>query len=227
MPADMAVIRGQRCLHRALKARCRWPTTGGTVVTPDGPIPPPVLSLQARAALIAAFTTIAASPVTVALAAGTSTVKDPYGENTKLNLDQVSTNAAQAPGTGGNAIAKTIFGLGIVIAVIYGLTWVLRQLKASSEDSGFGGLKTEASMPLGPGRSVHLIRAGSELVLVGSAEHGVTPLRTYTEEEALDLGLIGGDEELGDGESSDRRRRSVLPGGVTRAVAQLRDRTLR
>ena len=80
-----------------------------------------------------------------------------------------------------------------MVAVIYGLTWVLRQMKKSSsgqrDASGFG-LSTEASMPLGPNRSVHLIRAGRELVLVGSAEHGIVPIRTYSEDEALDLGLI-------------------------------------
>ena len=37
-----------------------------------------------------------------------------------------------------------------------------------------------------------------ELVLVGVAEHGVTPIRTYTEEEALELGLIGEDDDLDD-----------------------------
>jgi flagellar protein FliO/FliZ len=79
------------------------------------------------------------------------------------------------------------------VAVIYGLTWVLRQMKKSStgEPGAHGiGLSTEASMPLGPNRSVHLIRAGRELVLVGSAEHGIVPIRTYTEDEARDLGLI-------------------------------------
>jgi flagellar protein FliO/FliZ len=51
-------------------------------------------------------------------------------------------------------------------------------------------------MPLGPNRSVHLIRAGRELVLVGSAEQGIVPIRTYTEDEARELGLLAGDGEL-------------------------------
>ena len=52
-----------------------------------------------------------------------------------------------------------------------------------------------ATLPLGSGRSVQLVRAGSEFLLLGVAEHGVTPLRRYTEAEALAAGLeLPGDE---------------------------------
>jgi flagellar protein FliO/FliZ len=117
---------------------------------------------------------------------------DPYHEATPLNLPAngpTSTHASVGGGSG--SLVRTFIGLAVVIAVIYGLTWVLRQVKAAKEDRSTGfGLSTEATMTLGSGRSVHLIRAGRELVLVGSAEQGVVPLRTYTEDEALALGLI-------------------------------------
>jgi flagellar protein FliO/FliZ len=185
---------------------------------------------------MAALISIAASPVTLAFAAGgTSTVKDPYGENTALGLDNVSTTSgaqAQNASTGG-AIGKTILGLGVVIAVIYGLTWVLKQMKASSESSGFGGLTAEASVPLGPGRAVHLIRVGRELVLVGSAEHGVVPIRTYTEDEAVDLGLIAdpADPDAEPVKSAGPLGVPVAASAVVSAVRpkfeRLRERTLR
>jgi flagellar protein FliO/FliZ len=74
-------------------------------------------------------------------------------------------------------------------------------------------------VPLGPNRALHLVRAGRELVLVGVAEHGVTPIRTYSEEEALELGLIGEDgEDLDD----DPPR-----AGAVRWLDRLRDRTVR
>ena len=86
---------------------------------------------------------------------------------------------------------RTFVGLAIVLAVIYGIAWVLKQVKRSKEDRGQGtSLETTAVVALGPNRSLHLVRAGRELVLVGVAEHGVTPIRTYTEDEALELGLI-------------------------------------
>lgn len=122
-----------------------------------------------------------------ALAAG----KDPYHEQTPLDLTAPTSATHSSVSGGGGSLVRTFIGLAVVVAVIYGLTWVLRQMKAAKQDRSTGfGLSTEATMPLGPGRSVHLIRAGRELVLIGSAEHGVVPLRTYTEDEARDLGLI-------------------------------------
>lgn len=183
-----------------------------------------MLSLHARlAALTAAtLTTIIASPATLALAAGTATVTktvaDPYGENTPVKLDATKT-AAGGPGTTGGSLVKTVVGLAIVIGVIYGLTWVLRQLRASKEERGFGALHAAATVPLGPGRAVHLIRAGSEFVLVGSAEHGVSALRTYSEQEAFDLGLFGDEEDDADTGVPAPRRRTITD--------LLRERTLR
>ena len=52
------------------------------------------------------------------------------------------------------------------------------------------GLQTLATLPLGTNRSIHLVKAGHEIVLVGAGEHGVTPIRTYSEVEARALGLI-------------------------------------
>jgi len=192
-----------------------------------------VLSLRAlTAALLAALILIAASPVTLAFAAGTSTVADPYGETKALGIDKVATtSSAAAPGSTGSALAKTILGLGVVIAVIFGLTWVLKQMKASNESAGYGGLSAEASVPLGPGRAVHLIRAGRELVLVGSAEHGVMPIRTYTEDEAVELGLI---PDPADAEHEPSLAASVIGAPAASLVSaarptfqRLRDRTLR
>lgn len=146
------------------------------------------------AAVAAALLCVLLAPTTFALAAGTSTTSDPYGEKTPLSLPAeggASASGAHVGGSGGG-LARTFIGLAVVVAVIYGLTWVLRQMKkSSSADGPMGtGLSTEATLPLGPNRSVHLIRAGRELVLVGSAEHGIVPIRTYSEDEALDLGLI-------------------------------------
>ena len=100
------------------------------------------------------------------------------------------------------------------LAVIYGVAWVLKQVKRSKEERGQGtSLETTAVVALGPNRSLHLVRAGRELVLVGVAEHGVTPIRTYTEDEAIDLGLIGEDDATLDGapqrDGLPRRRRAL------------------
>jgi flagellar protein FliO/FliZ len=115
------------------------------------------------------------------------------GESTPLNLSQPKADPAQAAQSGaGGGLVRTIVGLAIVIAVIYGLYWVLKQVKASREERASGqGLGTLATLPLGPNRSLHLVRAGGEVVLLGVGEGGVTPIRTYGEHEARALGLIG------------------------------------
>lgn len=185
------------------------------------------------AAFAAALLCVLLAPA-LALAAGKD---DPYGEKTPLNLgtDQAASHASVGGGTSGN-LARTFIGLALVVAVIYGLTWVLRQMKKSSSGDlgahGFG-LSTEASMPLGPNRSVHLIRAGRELVLVGSAEHGIVPIRTYSEDEARDLGLIEHKQlTVGDVVDGDATVVASTAGGkakllVSGTLDKLRERTAR
>jgi flagellar protein FliO/FliZ len=114
------------------------------------------------------------------------------GERTPLGLDAAAKDdAAQQVGTSGGSIVRTIVGLAVVIGVIYGLTWVLKQVKSSKTAGAAGsGLETLATLPLGANRSLHLVRAGDEIVLVGAGEHGVTPIRTYTEAEAREAGLL-------------------------------------
>lgn len=118
----------------------------------------------------------------------------PAGENTPLGP------ATQAAGEGADpadsaddgssgGIVRTIVGLVIVIGVIYGVTWVLKQLKAREEDATGTGLANHATLPLGPGRSVHLVRAGNEYLLLGVAEGSVQTLRSYTEDEARAAGF--------------------------------------
>ena len=135
------------------------------------------LTLIRGAALTGALTLVHAS---TALAAG--------GESTPLNLPKSSATHV-ASSSSSSSIVRTIVGLFIVIAVIYGVSWIMRQAKGAKSRPTGQGLHQLASLPLGNGRSVTLVRAGSELVLLGVAEHGVNPIKTYTEAEALELGL--------------------------------------
>jgi flagellar protein FliO/FliZ len=115
------------------------------------------------------------------------------GENTKLNPGAFgsSAKASQDSAAAGGSIVRTIVGLAVVLGVIYGLYWVLKQVKASKAATTSGnGLETLATMPLGTNRSLHLVRAGREIVLLGTAENAIAPIRRYSEAEACALGLI-------------------------------------
>ena len=78
---------------------------------------------------------------------------------------------------------------------------------------------------------MHLVRAGDEVVLVGVGEHGVTPIRTYGEDEARALGLIADDAD--DGPPADdrpaargSRRRASRPVRGFIAARRLRSMTV-
>ena len=141
------------------------------------------------------------------------------GEKTPLNLKD-------APGQGthvssGGSLVRTIVGLAVVIGVIYGLYWILKQVKSSREEKASGtGLTSLATLPLGAQRSLQLVRAGRELHLVGVSEHGVTPVRTYSEDEADAAGLLDLEPE---DDGVDRNGR----GGLGSVIEELRRRTVR
>jgi flagellar protein FliO/FliZ len=148
------------------------------------------------------------------------------GEDTPLNLPASGgTDSGKAHvATGGGSLVRTFVGLAIVLAVIYGVAWVLKQMKASKEDLRRGtSLESTAVVPLGPNRALHLVRAGRELVLVGVAEHGVTPIRTYTQDEALELGLIDEDGDLDEAAAAANAPRA----GALRWLDRLKHRTVR
>ena len=130
-------------------------------------------------------------------------------------IDLSSEPAQAATGGGGGGIARMVVGLVVVVVAIWALRWVLEQVRASREGHAPGaGLSALSSLPLGPNRSVHLVRAGHELVLLGVAEQGVTPIRTYSEDEARAVGLLGADGE-------------PAPPAASSLLAGLRERTVR
>jgi flagellar protein FliO/FliZ len=164
-----------------------------------------------------------ATAATSLLAAPQFALAADAGEKTPLNLKD-------APGQGthvssGGSLVRTIVGLAVVIGVIYGLYWILKQVKASREEKASGtGLTALATLPLGAQRSLQLVRAGRELHLVGVSEHGVTPVRTYSEDEAEAAGLLdleqedGGEGQNGNGNGGGRVVASVIEGLRRRTV---------
>jgi flagellar protein FliO/FliZ len=101
--------------------------------------------------------------------------------------------AVTSASSGGSAALRMLIGLGIVLALIYGLYKLLKR-SADKNDKGIkahGGMTVVASTPLAASRALHLVQVGEELVLVGSSEQGVTPIRVYTQEEARRLGYDG------------------------------------
>lgn len=146
--------------------------------------------------------------------------KTPLGPATRAAGDGATSSTATEGGSSGGLV-RTIVGLLIVIAVIYGVTWVLKQLKSREDGGAVGaGLENRATLPLGPGRSVHLVRAGNEYLLLGVAEGAVQTLRSYTEEEARLAGFPIDEVE-------DLVPLKDAPGAPTNLVGRIRDLTVR
>jgi flagellar protein FliO/FliZ len=112
-----------------------------------------------------------------------------HEDRTPLDSGVASAGTAkgQAPSvsSAGADVIRTIVGLAVVLGVIYGVYWLLKssaRAKAGRSDERIGVI---ATTPLAPNRSLHLVRAGDELILVGATDHSITPLRVYTPEEAI------------------------------------------
>ena len=112
-----------------------------------------------------------------------------HEDTTPLDPGVASAGTAkgQAPsvGSAGADVIRTIVGLAVVLGVIYGVYWLLKshaRAKSGRADERIGVI---ATTPLAPNRSLHLVRAGDELILVGATDHAITPLRVYTSEEAI------------------------------------------
>src|SRR3954454_17115612 len=146
-------------------------------------------------------------------------------ESTPLNLPPVDQGAAAASGGGGGGLVRTFVGLAVVLGVIYGLYWVLKQVRASRESAASGqGLESVATIPLGPNRALHLVRAGRELVLLGVAEQTVVPIRAYRVDEARGLGLLDAPEAF----DADEPTAPPSPGAALRdLLGRLQQKTVR
>lgn len=177
-----------------------------------------LLVALAAAALLVVLHPAAALAAAAAKAAGDDVPLDLGGEET----------GGQPVGPGGGSVARVIVGLLVVVAVIYGVTWILKQLKGGQRETASGhGLEQITAMPLQGGGALSLVRVGEELLLLGSGANGATTLRRYDENEARALGLWPDDEAPGDGPSSGGTTGGDVLSILGRTIVSARARTQR
>jgi flagellar protein FliO/FliZ len=91
----------------------------------------------------------------------------------------------------GDAAVHMLLGLAIVCALIFALYKILRRTAGKNDrkvrDDGW--MQVVSSTPLAPSRSLHLVRVGEEVVLLGSSEQSLTTIRVYSPQEARALGV--------------------------------------
>lgn len=96
-----------------------------------------------------------------------------------------SNGKAPSVSSAGADVIRTIVGLAVVLGVIYGVYWLLKSSARAKSGRADDRIGVIATTPLAPNRSLHLVRAGDELILVGATDHAITPLRVYTADEAI------------------------------------------
>lgn len=160
----------------------------------------PALALLAGTSVLATL----ALPGTVLA----SVAKD-YSENAPLELDDATPGGAASVGdadvgTSGGSIARVVIGLLVVVAAIYALTWVLKQLKRSKDAPDTGaGMEVVSTTALHGGSALQLVRVGDELLLLAVGANGATELKRYTEEEAREAALWPEPEPASEDEDGD------------------------
>lgn len=137
-----------------------------------------------------------------------------------LSETTTTTSAAHSTSTGGE-LARTVAGLAIVLAVLFGVYWLFKTYAKGKQTKSDGRLEIVATTALAPNRAVHLIRVGDGLVLVGSAEGAITRLKAYSVDESAAL------EARLDGDPAQLRPFGAEAAGPSGFVEQLRRRTAR
>ena len=78
----------------------------------------------------------------------------------------------------------------MVIGIIFAISKILKAVKGRDAVRASGnGLEQIATLPIAAGKSVSLLRSGTDIILLGVGDHGVTPIKTYTEDEAIAAGI--------------------------------------
>jgi flagellar protein FliO/FliZ len=166
------------------------------------PVRTSILLIAAACAAIALLHPVPASAATgttksaARTAAGKHTAskakkKAPAFHEDRTPLDpgvaSAGTSSGKAPsvGSAGADVIRTIVGLAVVLGVIYGVYWLLKSSARAKAGRGDERIGVIATTPLAPNRSLHLVRAGDELILVGATDQSITPLRVYTADEAI------------------------------------------
>jgi flagellar protein FliO/FliZ len=112
------------------------------------------------------------------------------GEQTPLHLSTTGAAHAASAGGTGSGMVRTIIALVVVIGIIFAISKILKAVKGRDAVRASGnGLEQIATLPIAAGKSVSLLRSGTDIILLGVGDHGVTPIKTYTEDEAIAAGI--------------------------------------
>jgi flagellar biosynthetic protein FliO len=125
-----------------------------------------------------------------------SAVAAGYRDRTPLPSDVSGVGGSNVPATHiasgtGNAALHMVLALAIVVALIFGIYKLLKRSAKKNDKTvaDDGWMNVVSTTPLAPSRSLHLVRVGEELILLGASDGSLTPIRVYGADEARRLGV--------------------------------------
>jgi flagellar protein FliO/FliZ len=174
------------------------------------------LALAAAPAVAQTATTATTTAKTATAPAAKSAKPAPADPNEKLPIPEGSDGPVSVSGDAGGTLIRLVLGLGVVVGLIAGVWFVMKRIQRSRypamDDRNPAGLiDILATTSLGPNRSLHLVKVGEEIVLVGSTDHSVAPITRIGAEDAAGLAGAGAPQPKGFGGD---------PGAAARTRAQ-------
>jgi flagellar biogenesis protein FliO len=124
--------------------------------------------------------------------------------------------------------------IGLIVLVWFVLKRVQRSRYPAAAETRTGLIDVVATTALGPNRSLHLVRVGAEIVLVGSTDQAVTRIADISPEDAAALvdlappdGRFGSQPPAASGPGVDDRARAVATSTDASVIERLRNLTTR
>ncbi len=91
-----------------------------------------------------------------------------------------ATPAAAAPGSPGGQLAQMVFGLLLVVGLIFFLAWLLRRMQGAAVKGG-QVIEIVGSRAIGPRDRLLLVQVGKEQILIGHTPGSIEALHVLAE----------------------------------------------
>ena len=109
-----------------------------------------------------------------------------------LPIPEGSSSPAELSGGAGGTLLRLGLGLIVVVGLIAAVWYVMKRIQRSrypalDERGGSSVIDVLATTSLGPNRTLHLVRVGEEIVLVGATDHSVNAVARIGVEDAAGL----------------------------------------
>lgn len=127
-------------------------------------------------------------------------VEEQFIINDDATLQTESTGASDSSQDESNGtsivwqLVKIILSLVLVIAVIYGIVWLLKK-SANPAFTPNPYLKKVATLPLASGKTVYIVATPTQAFLIGATDTNINLIGEITDKELVDLLLLKGSDE--------------------------------